>query len=64
MMVYNKLTPREREVLKLVTKERSRKIIADTLNISPKTVDKHRSNLMEKLMLHEKAEIEQFAKLV
>ncbi len=64
MVLYNKLTPREKEVFKLVAKGRSRNIIAETLNIRPKTVDKHRSNLMEKLILREKAELEQFAKLV
>ncbi len=64
MVVYNKLTSREKEVFKLVAKGRSRNIIAETLNIRPKTVDKHRSNLMEKLILREKDELEQFAKLV
>lgn len=64
MAVYNKLTDREKEVFKLVSKDRSRKIIAETLNISPKTVDRHRSNLMEKLNLYKEAEIVQFAKLI
>ncbi len=64
MVVYNKLTPREKEVFKLVAKGRSRNIIAETLNISAKTVDKHGSNLMEKLKLSRKGEIEQFAKFL
>ena len=62
MAVYNRLTPREKEVFKLMVKGRSRQVIADTLNISPKTVDKHKENLMEKLILHEIEEIVQFGK--
>ena len=62
--IYNKLTPREKEVFKLVAKGRNRRIIADTLNIRPKTVDKHISNLTEKLNLRNKDEIVQFATLV
>ena len=64
MAVYNKLTAREKEVFKLIVKGCSRKVIAETLSISPKTVDKHRGNLMEKLKLRKKAEILQFAKLI
>ncbi len=64
MAVYNKLTAREKEVFKLIGKGRSRKVIAETLSISSKTVDKHRSNLMEKLNLRKEAEILQFAKLI
>jgi DNA-binding NarL/FixJ family response regulator len=64
MTVYNKLTAREKEVFKLMVKGRSRKVLAETLNISPKTVDRHRCNLMEKLNLRKEAEILQFAKLI
>jgi len=64
MAVYNTLTAREKEVFKLVAKGCGRKIIAEALNIRPKTVDKHRSNLTEKLNLRKKAEILQFAKLI
>ncbi len=64
MAVYNKLTPREKEVFKLMVRGRSRQVIADTLNISPKTVDKHKENLMEKLNLREIEEIVQFGKLI
>ena len=64
MAVYNKLTAREKEVFKLIVKGRSRKIIAETLSISPKTVDRHRSNLMEKLNVRKEAEIVQFTKLI
>mgnify|MGYP006284723445 FL=1 len=46
------LTPREREVLKLVAEGYSNREIAAWLCISVKTVEKHRSNLMQKLDLH------------
>lgn len=64
MAVYNKLTAREKEVFRLMVKGRSRKVIAETLNISPKTVDRHRSNLTEKLKLRGEVEIVQFARLI
>jgi DNA-binding NarL/FixJ family response regulator len=50
--VYDSLTHREREVLKLVAEGNSNKYIAEFLNLSVKTVEKHRSNLMSKLDLH------------
>lgn len=46
------LTHREREILKLVGEGNPNKFIADYLNLSVKTVEKHRSNLMKKLDLH------------
>jgi DNA-binding NarL/FixJ family response regulator len=46
------LTQREKEVLKMVGEGYQNKEIADYLCISPKTVEKHRANLMEKLDLH------------
>ena len=50
--VYDSLTHREREVLKLVAEGKSNKYIAEFLNLSVKTVEKHRSNLMSKLDVH------------
>jgi DNA-binding NarL/FixJ family response regulator len=50
--VYDSLTHREREVLKLVAEGNSNKYIAESLNLSVKTVEKHRSNLMSKLDVH------------
>jgi DNA-binding NarL/FixJ family response regulator len=50
--VYHSLTHREREVLKLVAEGKSNKYVAEFLNLSVKTVEKHRSNLMAKLDLH------------
>ena len=43
------LSPREREIMLLVVKGRSSSEIADALHLSPKTVETHRSRLMEKL---------------
>ena len=64
MMVYNKLTPREKDVFRLFAKGLRRKLIADILNISPKTVDKHRENLMEKLNLYTQEGVSKFARLI
>jgi two-component system response regulator NreC len=57
----NTLTRREREVLKLVAEGHKNREIADLLFISPKTVEKHRSNLMRKLKLHNVAAITAYA---
>jgi DNA-binding NarL/FixJ family response regulator len=50
--VWETLTPREREILKLIAEGHKNKDIADHLYISVKTVERHRANLMEKLDLH------------
>lgn len=50
--LWESLTQREREVLKLVGEGYHNKEIADYLCISIKTVEKHRANIMEKLDLH------------
>ncbi|HUO03010.1 MAG TPA: LuxR C-terminal-related transcriptional regulator, partial [Rhizomicrobium sp.] len=50
------LTPRERDVLEKITRGRSNKVAAHELNISPRTVECHRANIMQKLRvsgLHE-----------
>ena len=49
------LTKREREILKLIGEGYKNKEIADQLYISVNTVEKHRSNLMEKLNVHSTA---------
>jgi DNA-binding NarL/FixJ family response regulator len=46
------LTKREREVIKLIAEGMKTKEIAAYLSLSPKTVEKHRTNLMRKLDLH------------
>ncbi|NLJ56603.1 MAG: response regulator transcription factor [Firmicutes bacterium] len=58
---YGKLTPREKEVLHLLVKGRRRRDIANFLCISPKTVDRHRSNLMHKLNISSEVELQRFA---
>lgn len=52
---FDRLTPREREVLQLVSEGRTNAAIAQTLQISVKTVEKHRSSLMAKLDVHDVA---------
>ena len=56
-----KLTPREIEVLKMIAGEYSNQEIAETLFISPRTVDTHRRNLLEKLGLKNTAGLVKFA---
>ena len=55
------LTNREREVLQLIAEGNKNREIADKLNISIKTVDTHRTRVMEKLDLHSAAELTQYA---
>jgi DNA-binding NarL/FixJ family response regulator len=55
------LTSREREVLKLVAEGHGNKHIANYLNLSVKTVEKHRSSLMHKLNLRNAAMLTAFA---
>lgn len=55
------LTDREREILQLVAESNSTKEIASRLDISVKTVDNHRTNLMRKLNLHDVASLTRYA---
>ena len=55
------LTNREREILTLVAQGMSNKLIAKRLALSVKTIEKHRSNFMRKLGLHNTAGITMFA---
>jgi len=55
------LTARQREVLQLVAEGMTVKEIASTLNISPKTVEFHKSQLMAQLDLHTTAELTKYA---
>jgi DNA-binding NarL/FixJ family response regulator len=57
----SQLTPRQREVLRLVAEGRSAKEIAVVLNISPRTVEFHRNKIKEELDLHNQSELVQFA---
>ncbi len=58
---WDTVTRREREVLKLIAEGYLNKEIADLLNISVKTVEKHRANLMNKLDLHNAPALTAFA---
>jgi two-component system response regulator NreC len=55
------LTTREREVLKMLAEGQSVKEIACDLNLSVKTVEAHKFNLMRKLDIHNKAQLVQYA---
>jgi len=57
----DELTAREREVLMLIAEGLTSREIAARLVISPKTVDRHRENIMAKLNLHNRAELVRFA---
>lgn len=58
---WETITPREREILKLIAEGYKNKEIAEELCISVKTVEKHRSNIMEKLNLHNAQALTAFA---
>jgi len=55
------LSPREREVLQLIAEGHTNKQIAEILNISIKTVQAHRTSLMQKLDLHDRGELIKYA---
>jgi DNA-binding NarL/FixJ family response regulator len=58
---YGLLTDREKEVLQLLAEGRSNKEVASLLNVAVSTVETHRSSLMQKLDLHNTAEIVLYA---
>ncbi|MER5835542.1 response regulator transcription factor [Streptomyces sp. NPDC002130] len=55
------LTDREEEILKLVAEGHTSQQIADLLVISPKTVERHRANLLQKLGLKDRLELTRYA---
>jgi DNA-binding NarL/FixJ family response regulator len=55
------LTGREKEVLKLIAQGKSSKEVGDILFISPRTVERHRANIMEKLDLKNTADLIRYA---
>lgn len=57
----DELTDREQEVLAHLADGADTQSIADALNISPKTVARHRDNIMNKLNLHSRAELVKYA---
>jgi len=58
---YELLTDREKEVLQLLACGKSNKEVAVALNVSPYTVESHRTHIMQKLDLHNTAEIVLYA---
>jgi two-component system, NarL family, response regulator NreC len=58
---YDLLTDREREVLQLIAEGKTAKEVANDLNISPTTVETHRTHIQEKLGLHSVAELVLYA---
>jgi len=55
------LSPREREVVKLIAEGHSTREIADVLVISEKTVDRHRANILAKLGMRNRVDIARYA---
>jgi DNA-binding NarL/FixJ family response regulator len=58
---FDKLTPREKQILQLIAEGNSNKEIAGMLNLSVNTVAVHRANLMDALGMHRTAELVVFA---
>jgi len=58
---FGTLTKREREILKMLAEGRSVKEIASEFDLSVKTVEAHKFNLMRKLDIHNKAQLVQYA---
>lgn len=58
---FASLTPREKEVLKMLAEGNSVKEVATRLDLSVKTVEAHKFNLMRKLGIHNKAQLVQYA---
>ena len=55
------LTPRELEIVRLIADAHSTKEIAQLLVLSPKTVERHRANILEKLGLQDRVELTRYA---
>jgi len=58
---YDRLTDREREILKLIAEGHTNKEIAELLSLSIKTVEAHRVHIMEKLGLHSRVDLVKYA---
>lgn len=57
----NALSPREREVLQLIAEGKTSREIAEILHLAVKTVQSHRTNLMQKLDLHDRGDLIKYA---
>lgn len=58
---YDTLSPREREIFQLIAEGRTNKEVAQVLDISPATVETHRSRILQKLDIHSTAELVLYA---
>lgn len=58
---FDPLTPRESEVVKLVAEGMTTREIAEALFISPKTVERHRANVLEKLGMRDRVDLTRYA---
>jgi DNA-binding NarL/FixJ family response regulator len=58
---YNSLTSREKDVFQLTSQGLTGIEIASRLNISPRTVESHQANIMDKLNLHSQSQLIQYA---
>ncbi|MDP7290432.1 MAG: response regulator transcription factor [Phycisphaerae bacterium] len=58
---YKQLTSREKQVFHLIVDGKTSRQIAQELSITPKTVDAHRNNLMQKLDIHKQTELVRYA---
>ena len=57
----DRLTPREQEVVKLVAESHTSEQIAELLSISPRTVERHRENVLAKLGMRDRVELTRYA---
>jgi len=59
--VKERLTPREREIIRLISEGNSSKQVASALGISVKTADTHRANIMRKVQVHTVSDLVRYA---
>jgi DNA-binding NarL/FixJ family response regulator len=55
------LTPREREVVKLIAEAHTNREIAETLHLAEKTVESHRANVLRKLGMRDRVQLVRYA---
>jgi two-component system, NarL family, response regulator NreC len=58
---YDSLSEREREIFQLIAEARTNKEVAELLQISPATVETHRARILQKLDIHNTAELVLYA---
>jgi DNA-binding NarL/FixJ family response regulator len=58
---FDTLSAREREIVQLIAEARTNKVVAELLEISPATVETHRARILQKLNIHNTAELVLYA---